>query len=168
MWKISRNTLSFNFYNKKNSLAEGNFVNISLSQNLSKPMRHSSHESQQTFVLLKTSWRRPLSSSSEYVFKMSLRRFDQDKYIRLSQKYWEEVFKTSSRRLDQNQYIRLDHTSSRSLQDIFKTSYQDVFKMSLKCLQDVLQKRLQDIFKTPCKDIFKTFSRGIIKLNSSC
>ena len=87
--------------------------------------------------------------------------------------------KTSSRRLGQDQYIRLGYTSSRRLQDVFKTSCQDVFKTFSRRLQDVLQKRLQDIFKTSskhlqdvfktsCKDIFKTFSRHIIKLNCSC
>ena len=60
--------------------------------------------------------------------------------------------KTSSRRLGQDQYIRLGYTSSRRLQDVFKTSSRR--------LQDVLQKRLQDIFKTS--------SRRIIKLNCSC
>ena len=51
--------------------------------------------------------------------------------------------KTSSRRLDQGKHIRLGHTSSRRLQDVFKTS----------------SKRLQDVFKTPCKSAFKTSSR---------
>ena len=62
--------------------------------------------------------------------------------------------KASSRHLDQDQYLRLGHTSSRRLQDVFKTSSRR--------LQDVLQKRLQDIFKMPSrrfKDDFKTSSR---------
>ena len=65
--------------------------------------------------------------------------------------------KKSSRLLGQDQYIRLDHTPSRRLQDICKTScinvfrhLQDVFKTSSgylqdllpRCFQDVLQKRL--------------------------
>ena len=90
--------------------------------------------------------------------------------------------KASSRRLDQDEYIRLSHTSSRCLQDIFKTSsrlLQDVFPRHL---QDVLKKRLQDVFKTSSRrpqhefkichqvklflltrlqDVFKAFSRGI-------
>ena len=53
--------------------------------------------------------------------------------------------KTSSRRLDQDQYIRLGHTSSRRLQNVFKTS----------------SRRLQDIFKTSCKNVFKTSSRRL-------
>ena len=82
--------------------------------------------------------------------------------------------------------LRLQKTSSRRLQDVFKTSCQDVFKTFSRRLQDVLQKRLQDIFKTSSRrfedvfktssrrlekrlqDIFKTSSRRIIKLNCSC
>ena len=71
--------------------------------------------------------------------KRSSRRLDQEEYIRLTH----SLQKTSSRRLHQDQHIRLGHTSSRRLQDVFKTSsrhLQDVFKM--------FWKRLQDIFKT--------------------
>ena len=52
---------------------------------------------QQAFVLMKT----------------SSRRLDQDEYVRLSLTSSEDVFKTSSRRLAK--------TSSRHLQDVFKT-----------------------------------------------
>ena len=65
--------------------------------------------------------------------------------------------KTSSRRLGQDQYIRLGYTSSRRLQDVFKTSSRRLAKTS--------SRHLQDVFKTSCKDIFKTFSRRIIRLN---
>ena len=71
--------------------------------------------------------------------------------------------KTSSRRLDQDQYIRLGHTSSKPLQDVFKTSsrrLQDVLKTCSRCLQD--------IFKMSCKDVFRTLSRLIINLYCSC
>ena len=64
--------------------------------------------------------------------------------------------KTSSRRLGQDQYIRLGYTSSRRLQDVFKTFSRR--------LQDVLQKRLQDIFKTSSRrlqNVFKTSSRRL-------
>ena len=119
-----------------------------------------------------SSWWRRL----EDVFKSS-RRLDQDEYIRLSHSPSEDVFKTSSRCLDQDQYIHFGHTSSRCLQDVFKTSCQDVLLRRLqdvlqKRLQDIvkttsrrLQKRLQDIFKTSCKDAFKMFWRRIIRLN---
>ena len=73
---------------------------------------------QQTFILMKTSWRR-----HEDVFCLRLQ-------------------KTSSRRLGQDQYIRLGHTFSRHFQDLFKASCQHVFKLFLRRLQDVLQKLL--------------------------
>ena len=126
--------------------------------------------------VLKTSWRRLSSSSSEDVliktnmFALALR-----------------LQKTSSRRLGQDQYIRLGYTSSRRLQDVLQKRLQDIFKTSSKRLQDVLQKglqdifktssrrlqnvfktpsrHLQDIFKTSCKDAFKMFWRRIIRLN---
>ena len=93
--------------------------------------------SQQTFVLMKTSWRRLSSSSSEDVliktnmFALALR-----------------LQKTSSRRLGQDQYIRLGYTSSRRL-------------------QDVLQKRLQDIFKTSSRRLAKmpSWRWRIVRLN---
>ena len=76
----------------------------------------------------------------------------------------------SSKRLDQDQCIRLGHTSSRCLQDVFKTfsrhfqdviktsckkvfktssrHFEDVFKTFSRHLQHVLPRRLQDVFKT--------------------
>ena len=103
------------------------------------------HRSQQTFVLMKTSWRRLSSSFSE------------------------DVFKTSSRSLDQDQYIRLGHTSSRRLQDVLPRCLQNVFKKFSRHLQDFLQRFLQDAFKTyhqvilflltSFQDAFKTYSQ---------
>ena len=87
--------------------------------------------------VLKTSWRRLSSSSSEDVFKTSSRRLDQDEYVRLSLTSSEDVFKTSSRRLGQDQYICLGHTSSRRLQDVFKTSSRR--------LQNILPRRPQNV-----------------------
>ena len=61
--------------------------------------------------------------------------------------------KTSSRRLDQDQYIRLGHTSSRRLQDVFKTS----------------SRHIQDAFETfwwRLQDVFKTSSRRLAKISS--
>ena len=95
----------------------------------------------------------------------------------------EDVLKTYSRRLDQDQYICLGHTSSKRLQNVFKTSsrrlqdifempcknvFKDVLKMSLRCLAKTSQRRFQNVFKTSCIGVFKTFSRGIIKLKCSC
>ena len=65
--------------------------------------------SQQLFVLMKASWGRLSSLSSEDVFKTSSRRLDQYQYICLTH--------TSSRRLDQDQYNVLVIR----LQDVFKT-----------------------------------------------
>ena len=117
--------------------------------------------------VLKTSWRRLSSLSSE------------DVLIKTNMSVL--VFKASSRRLGQDQYIRLGHTSSRRLQDVFKTSsrrlqdiwprcLQDVFKTSCKNVFKISSRRPQDVFKTFWKrlqDNFKTFSRRIIKLKCS-
>ena len=116
---------------------------------------------------------------------------NQGEYIFLNHTSSEVVFKTSLRYLYQDQYIRLGHTSSRRLaktsskrvQDVFKTSCRNVFKISSRRLQDVFRrssrrltktssrhiaktssKHLQDIFKKSCKNIFKTFLIRIIKL----
>ena len=96
--------------------------------------------------VFKTSSSRPIYSSWLYVFKTSLRHF-QDVLPRRLQ----DVFKTSSRRLAK---------TSRHLQNVFKTSCKNAFKTS--------SRRLHVVFKTSCKDIFKMFSRRIIKLNCSC
>ena len=69
-------------------------------------------------------WTRPedvLKTSFVFVFR---RRLDQEEYVHLSLMSSEDVFKTSSRRLGEDQYIRLGYTSSRRLQDIFKTYHQ--------------------------------------------
>ena len=100
--------------------------------------------SQQTFILMKTSWRRPENAFrllEDVLIKTNIFTL----LIRLQ--------KTSSRRLDQDQYIRLGHTSSRRLQDVFKTSSRR--------LQDVLPRRLQDVFKTSSRRLAKTSSRHL-------
>ena len=92
--------------------------------------------------VFKTSWSRRIYSPYSYVFR--------------------RCFKTSSRRLDQDQYIRPGHTSSRRLQDVFKTSYQDVFKTSSRPLQDVFKtssKSLQDVLQRCLQDLFKKYDR---------
>ena len=108
-----------------------------------------SKESQQTFVLMKTSWR-----CLEGVFRLRHRKTSsrrlQDVLIKTNMfALTLRLQKTSSRRLGQDQYIRLGYTYSRRLQDVFP-------------------RRLQDVFKTSCKNVFKTSSRRIIKLNCSC
>ena len=93
----------------------------------------------------------------------------------------EDILKTSSRRLGQNQYIRLHHTSSRRLEDIFKTSsgrlvkrssrrFEDVFSKSCKNVFKASSRRLQNVFKTSCKNVSKKSSRrlqDIVKQTSS-
>ena len=98
--------------------------------------------------VLKTSWRRLSSLSSEDIFKKSWSRRIYSPYS--------YVFRG---RLDQDQYIPLVHTSSRRLQDLFKTSYQDDFKMFLRRLQDICKMSCQDVLKTTCKSVFKTSPR---------
>ena len=61
------------------------------------------------------------------------------------------VFKTFSRRLGQDQYIRLVHTSSRRLQDVFKTSGYNILK--------TFSRRFQDFLKMSRKYVLKTSSR---------
>ena len=94
---------------------------------------------QQTFVLMKTSWRCLSSSSAGDIFKTSSRRLDQDEYIYLTQ------------------YIRLGHTSWR-LQDVFKTSCKNVCKTS--------SRRLQNVFKTSSRLLAKISSRRFQDISS--
>ena len=126
--------------------------------------------SQQTFILMKTSWRRPENAFrllEDVLIKTNIFTL----LIRLQ--------KTPSRRLDQDQYIRLGHTFSRNtegvfltssrllpdilprrLQDVFKTfsrRFQDIFKTPSRHLQDVLLRPIQDVLQKRLQDIFKTF-----------
>ena len=92
--------------------------------------------------VLKRSWRRLSSSPSEEVFKMSSRRLDQDLHI---------CFVHTSSRILQNVF----KTFSRCLKDVFQKRFQGIFKTSWRCFEDVLKigsKRSQDVFK----DVFKT------------
>ena len=105
--------------------------------------------------VLKTPWIRLSFLSSEDVFKTSSRRPHQDEYVLFSLPSSEDVFKRSSRRLGQDQHICLGYTSSRRLQDVFKTSSRR--------LQDVLEdvkllrwRLVENVFKTCLQDVFKT------------
>ena len=108
-----------------------------------------SKTSQQTFVLMKTS----------FVFVLR-RRLDQDEYVRLRLTSSEDVFKTSWSRPIYSSWPYVFKTSSRRFQDVFKTPCKNVSKTS--------SRPFEGVFKTSCKDIFKTFSRRVIKLNCSC
>ena len=117
------------------------------------PIRSKSF-AQQTFVLMKTSWRR-LEDAFRLRFRGSL---NQDEHIHLKHTSSEDVliktnifvlvirlqdvFKTFSRCLAK--------TSSKLLQDVFKTSsrrFQDVFKMSSRLLAKASTRCLWDVFK---------------------
>ena len=119
--------------------------------------------------VLRTSWRRLLSSSSEDVFKTSWsRRIYSSKSYAFRRRLQDVLIKTN--------IIALVIC----LQDVFKTSCQDFFKMSSRSLakttsrhlQDVFKsfsRRLQDIFKMSSRhlqDAFKTFSRRLAKISS--
>ena len=122
--------------------------------------------SQQTFILMKTSWRRP-----ENAFRLLEDVLIKTNIFTLLIRFQ----KTSSRRLDQDQYIRLGHTFSRNTEGVFITSsrplqyilpkkYYSVFLTSSRLLPDILPRRLQDVFKTFSRrfqDIFKTPSRHL-------
>ena len=106
--------------------------------------------SPQTFVLMKTYWRRISSLSSEDVliktnmFALALR-FQKTSWSRPINLSWPYVFKTSPRRLQD-----VFKTYSRRFEDVFKRSsrrFEDVFKMSSRHLQDFQQRYLQDVFK---------------------
>ena len=127
---------------------------------------------QQTFVWMKTSWRR-----LEDVFRLRLQKTSwrrlQDVLIKTNMFALDlPLQKTFSRRL-QDVLVKTNiFVLAIRLQDVFKTfsrRLQDVFKTFSRRLQDVLQKRLQDIFKTSSRrfeDVFKTSSRRLAKISS--
>ena len=100
---------------------------------------------QQTFVLMKTSWRCLSSSSSEDVWKTFLRRLDQDEYVRLSLTSSEDVFKTSWSKPIYSSWPYVFKTSSRRFQHVFKTSCKSVFKTSSRRLPKMSSKRFWDV-----------------------
>ena len=61
-----------------------------------------------------------------------------------------------SRRLDQNEYNCLSHTSSRRLQDVFKTSSRGLVKMPARILQDIFKES-----RTHFEKVLKTFLRQL-------
>ena len=85
LWNFARYVYSVN--------AISFFIDEKRTQNLNTKVKvfHESISSQQTFVLMKTSWRRLSSSSSEGVLKTSSRRLDQDEFVRLSLTSSEDV-----------------------------------------------------------------------------
>ena len=103
---------------------------------------------QQTFVSMKTSWKRLEDLFRLHLPKTSLRRLQ------------EVLIKTNIFLL----IIRLQKTSWRRLQEVFKMSsrrLQDVFKTFSKHLGKTSLRRLQDIFKTYSRRLAKTSSRRL-------
>ena len=113
-----------------------------LAKTYSRHLQEVSQRSHQTFVLMKTFWRR-----LEDVFRLLLQKTS-------SRRLQDVLIKTDIFAL----VIRLQKTSSRHLQDFVKTSSRVLAKTS--------SRHLQEVFKTFCKGIFKTFSRRIIKSSS--
>ena len=87
---------------------------------------------------MKTSWRRLENVFRLRLQKTSWRHLGQDEYVRLGLTSSEDVFKIYS------SWLYVFKTSSRRLQNVFKTSW----KTSSRHLQDFLQRCLQDVFKT--------------------
>ena len=100
---------------------------------------------QQTFVLMKTSWKHlqdVLIKTNMFALALRLQKTSWSRPIYSS---WPYVFKTSS------------------------THFQDVFKTSSRCLAKMSSRRFQGDFKTSCKNAFKTSSRrlqGVLKTHS--
>ena len=119
---------------------------------------------QQTFVLMKTSWRH-----LEVVFRLRLQKTSSDVLIKTNMFVLAlRLLKTSSsRRVGQDQYIRLGHASSRRLQEVFKTSSRRLQDALPRCLQDVFtcktfSRHLGVVFQTSSRrfeNVFKTSSR---------
>ena len=109
---------------------------------------------------MKTSWRR-----LEEVFRLRLQKTSwrrlQDVLIKTNMfTLTLRLQKTSSRRLGQDQYISLGHTSSRCLQDVFKTSSRRLQDALPRCLQDVSKTYYQVklFLVTQFQDIFEMYS----------
>ena len=113
--------------------------------------------SQQTFVLMKTSWRCLPSSSSEDVSKTSSRGLDQDEYIRFSLMSSKDIFKTSWWRLIYSSWPYVFKTSSRHFQNVFKTSSRRLAKTSSRRLGKASSRTLQDVLQIYLQDVFKAY-----------
>ena len=119
----------------------------------------------------KMSWSRRTYSPYSYVFRRRLQDLDQDQYIRLGHTSSRRLAKTSSRYLE-DAFITsfenvLNTSSSRCLQDVFKTSSRRIAMTYSRRLQNVFKtssRHLQDVFKTSSRhfeSVFKTSSRHL-------
>ena len=121
---------------------------------LQHPSKHSSWWRRLQDVLTKTN----MFALALHLQNTSSRRLGQDQNIRLAHTSSRRLARTFSRRLKDVFQKRLQDifkTPSRRLQDVFKKSWktssrhlQEVFKTFWRRLQDVLQRYLQGIFKT--------------------
>ena len=122
----------------------------------------------QTYVLMKTSWRRLQDVFCLRLQKTSSKQV-QDEYICLSHTSSEDVFKTSWLRPIYSSWPYVFKTSSKRLAKTSSRHTQDVFKTSLRRLPDLLQRYLEDVFNmyhqtklfllTSLRDLFSTFLR---------
>ena len=156
MKRLCFNQIHFSFLVKKCLGGDGEaYILISMYWCSLSKKKLAGGRTYQTFVLMKTSWRRLPSSSSEDVlvktniFVLAIRLQDVFRTSCHNKTSCKNVFKTSSRRL------------------------QDVLKTSSRHLQDVLQRYLQDVFKTyhqvklflltSLRDVFNKFLRYTAK-----
>ena len=93
--------------------------------------------------------------------KTSWRRLDQDEYVRLSLTSSEDVFKTFWSRPIYSSWPYVFKTSSRRLQDVFKTSSRRLAKTSSRHLQDIFKTyyQVKVFLVTQFQDIFETYSK---------
>ena len=139
---------------------------------------------QQTFVSMKTSWKRLEDLFRLHLPKTSLRRLQEVLIktniflliIRLQKTPWrllQEVFKTSWWRLQDvfKTFSRhVGKTSLRRLQDVLKKSWKNVFKTSLRRLQDVFKTYSRRLAKTPSRlleNVFRTFHKYVLKTSKT-
>ena len=140
---------------------------------LSEPGFWTQEATQQTFVLMKTSWRR-----LEDVFRLCLQKTSSRHLQDVLPRCLQDVFKTFPRRLTKTSWKRLQDVFQKHLQDIFKTSsrrFQGVFQTSLRRLTKMSSRRFQDLsssyavlvnkFSRCLQDVFTTFLRRTAKIN---
>ena len=143
---------------------------------------------QQTFVSMKTSWKRLEDLFRLRLPKTSLRRLQEvliktniffinhtssEDALKTSSRGFQDVLMTSSRRFQdifKACWKNLFKTPSRRFQDFFKTSWKNVFKTSLRRLQDVFKTYSRRLAKTPSRlleNVFKTSHKYVLKTSKA-
>ena len=103
-------------------------------------------------------------TSCKDIFKTFSRHLYQDEYVPLSLTCSEDLFKTSWSRPIYSFWPYISKKSSRPLQDVLQIRLKDLFKTSLTHLAKTSSRHLQDIFKTfwrRLEDVFKTYSKSL-------